>query len=99
MKSTLQAFKNQLRPNLSNNNSSLKSTDSSSNIFNITVFTYALKLQNTSLNPINATQITFKQNKNTTKPSNTSFNNFYSLNKTIYLYKTFKTINNGRKCL
>lgn len=57
MKSTLQVFKNQLRPDLTNNNSKLKLTDSSSNISNRTVlFTNALKLQNTSFNPIGGAQ-------------------------------------------
>lgn len=64
MKSTLKVFKNQSRPNLCNNNSTLKSTDSSSNISNKTELTNASKLSNTSLNPIDGTKITSKQNKN-----------------------------------
>lgn len=51
MKSTLQVFKNQLRPDFLT--IILNLTDSSSNISNRTVlFTNASKLQNTSLNPI-----------------------------------------------
>lgn len=64
MKSTFQVFKNQLRPDLSKNKSTLKLPDSNSNLFSRTLFTNDSKLQNTSLNTIDVTKITAKQNKN-----------------------------------